>query len=159
MVLLRRSWPEMLGFLSGVDGFDSVVWSAYVLVSHLLSGGRLAFDSGANAFLFGFGLPASGVWGRNSSGLYRILFGSPLLCAFYVPIDSGFDWFDNCFDWNSLVGRGVRLGYSLYGVVSPHKFPIGVMNRFVCVWWFDVFGWDLDWSMTLSKDVNQAMMV
>ncbi|KAL0690807.1 hypothetical protein Bca4012_090486 [Brassica carinata] len=43
----------MLGFLSGVDGFDSVVWSAYVLVSHLLSGGRLAFDSGANAFLFG----------------------------------------------------------------------------------------------------------
>lgn len=59
----------MLGFLSGVvgfdsvgvDGFDSVVLSAYVLVSHLLSGGRLAFDSGAHAFLFGFGLPASGV--------------------------------------------------------------------------------------------------
>ncbi|KAL0686377.1 hypothetical protein Bca4012_053225 [Brassica carinata] len=51
--------PWCSSFFSGVDGFDSIVWPAYVLVSHLSFGGRPAFGSGAHAFLFGVGPPAS----------------------------------------------------------------------------------------------------
>ena len=131
-------------------------WSTYVLVPHLLYGGRPAFDFGAHAFLFGFGPPASGVWGRNSSGLYRILFESPLVRAsLFQLIPVSFS--STMAFWLELLHhRDARLHYSLHGVISPRNFPIRVMNGFVCVWWCDVIRWDIDWSMMLSKDVNQV---
>ncbi|KAL0759383.1 hypothetical protein Bca101_075533 [Brassica carinata] len=77
----------MFGFFSGVDAFDSVVWPAYVLVSHLPSG-------------------------RFSSELYRILLGLLLFVPSLFQLIPASIGSTTTFDWNSFIGRGVRLGYS-----------------------------------------------
>ncbi|KAF3539767.1 hypothetical protein F2Q69_00019793 [Brassica cretica] len=91
------------GFLSGINGFDSVVWPAYVLVSPIL---RPAFGCRAHAFLFGVDCRLLAL-GFDGGGLYRML----LVLLFFVPslfqLIPALIGSTTVFNWNS-IGSGVR---------------------------------------------------